>query len=318
MTRVLAFSIALVAALAGLSWRLVLQGHGEASTGGAKGPEPLIPDTTTMQTAWELVMNPLTDSLPADRHLADEIKEGYLLFIDTPDRAPRLSGNGMTCGNCHLNAGQRSRALPLVGIAAAFPEYNKRAGRLFSLEDRIVDCFLRSMKSAGRLQDPGSADSTAIPTTRSSEVLAIASYLSWLSKGYPVGAPIPWRGRNAIPNSHLIPIARLDTATGGALFREQCTNCHGEDGQGVQIGDKKAGPLWGPASWNDGAGAARVYTLAGIIRYSMPYIDPGSLTDEEAQQIAAFITSQPRPQYPFKAEDYRTEQLPPDAVYYSR
>jgi hypothetical protein len=41
----------------------------------------------------------------------------------------------------------------------------------------------------------------------------------------------------------------------------------------------------GPSSWNDGAGAARVYTLAGIIRYTMPYLDPGSLTDEEAQQV---------------------------------
>ena len=72
----------------------------------------------------------------------------------------------------------------------------------------------------------------------------------------------------------------------------------------MQIGDKKAGPLWGDGSWNDGAGAARVYTLAGIIRYSMPYLNPGSLTDEEAQQVAAFITSKPRPRYPFKSRDY--------------
>ena len=93
-------------------------------------------------------------------------------------------------------------------------------------------------------------------------------------------------------------------------------SCHGADGQGVQIGDKKAGPLWGPASWNDGAGAARVYTLAGIIRYSMPYLNPGSLTDEEAQQVAAFITSKPRPVYPFKNLDYTGSKIPVDAVYY--
>ena len=66
------------------------------------------------------------------------------------------------------------------------------------------------------------------------------------------------------------------------------------------------------------AGAARVYTLAGIIRYAMPYLDPGSLTDEEAQQLAAFINSKPRPAYPFKAQDYSTEKLPPDSVYYPR
>ncbi len=82
------------------------------------------------------------------------------------------------------------------------------------------------------------------------------------------------------------------------------------------MGDKKPGPLWGPDSWNDGAGASRVYTLAGIIRYAMPYLDPGSLTDQEAQELAAFITSKPRPSYPFKAQDYLTEKLPADSVYY--
>jgi cytochrome c len=50
----------------------------------------------------------------------------------------------------------------------------------------------------------------------------------------------------------------------------------------------------------------------------MPYLDPGSLSDEDAQQIAAFITSKPRPSYPAKDQDYRTEKLPPDAVYYAR
>ena len=94
--------------------------------------------------------------------------------------------------------------------------------------------------------------------------------------------------------------------------------CHGPDGQGVEIGDKKAGPLWGPGSWNDGAGAARIYTLAGMIRYSMPYLDPGNMTDEDAQQLAAFINSKPRPVFPFKDRDYLTEKLPPDAVYYAR
>ena len=84
----------------------------------------------------------------------------------------------------------------------------------------------------------------------------------------------------------------------------------------MQIGDKKAGPLWGADSWNDGAGAARVYTLAGIIRYTMPYLNPGSLTDEEAQDVAAFINAKPRPAYPFKSRDYPGAKVPPDAVYY--
>jgi thiosulfate dehydrogenase len=100
------------------------------------------------------------------------------------------------------------------------------------------------------------------------------------------------------------------------IYTEQCASCHGADGQGVQIGDKRAGPLWGPDSWNDGAGAGRVYTLAGIVRYTMPYLNPGSLSDEQAQEVAAFINSKPRPKYPFKERDYVGSKIPVDAVYY--
>src|SRR5207302_5302949 len=117
-------------------------------------------------------------------------------------------------------------------------------------------------------------------------------------KGAEVGKNPTWRGRNTIPASALIPVAQIDRAKGDAIFVERCTSCHGADGQGVAVGDKKPGPLWGPDSWNDGAGAARVYTLAGIIRYAMPYLSPASLTDEEAKQLAAFINAKRRPAFP--------------------
>jgi thiosulfate dehydrogenase len=125
-----------------------------------------------------------------------------------------------------------------------------------------------------------------------------------------------WRGQNAIAAAKLIPVDKLDAKRGSDIYAERCTSCHGEDGQGKAIGDKKAGALWGPASWNDGAGASRVYTLAGIIRYSMPYLDPGSLSDEDAQHVARFITSQARPEYPLKHKDYAGGKVPVDAVYY--
>ena len=157
-----------------------------------------------------------------------------------------------------------------------------------------------------------------MPAPTSKEVLAVAAYITWLARGAEVGKNPAWRGQNVITASNVLPIEKLDTQKGKAIFMESCSSCHGVDGQGVAVGDKKPGPLWGPDSWNDGAGAARVYTLAGIIRYSMPYLNPGSLTDEEAQHVAAFIDSQPRPSYPFKSQDYRTEKLPVDSVYYPK
>jgi len=263
-----------------------------------------------MVTAWQVPLDPTADASLTDRRLADQIKWGYRIFTNTPHEAPAFTGGDVACSNCHLNAGQRERSLPLVGIAGMFPEYNARAARLISLNDRIVDCFMRSENAPGKGIDN-------LPTPTSKEVLAISAYLAWISKGFGVGENPQWRGRNTIAADRLIPIAKLDRARGEAIFRERCTSCHGQDGQGVQIGDKKAGPLWGPKSWNDGAGASRVYTLAGIIRYSMPYLDPGSLTDADAQHVAAFLTAQPRPVYPFKARDYPGGKVPVDAVYYA-
>lgn len=280
---------------------------------GYKLSGPLISSRTTMATAWEVPKNPLKDPTLDNSKLSNEIRWGFKLFTNTPHEAPQFAPSGMSCNNCHLNAGQREKSLPLVGVAAMFPEYNKRSGRLFSLDDRIVDCFLRSENGTGSSDEP-----EELPTPASKEVLAISAYLTWIAQGTEVGKNPTWRGQNTIAADHLIPVGKLDPKKGEAIFMENCTNCHGEDGQGVQVGDKKPGPLWGPNSWNDGAGAARVYTLAGIIRYSMPYLNPASLNDEQAQQVAAFITAKPRPAFPFKQQDYRTEKLPPDAVYYAK
>ena len=272
---------------------------------------PLISSRTTMTTAWEIPKNPLTDpSLDDKSKLSEQIRWGFRIFTNTPHETPRFAPGKISCSNCHLNAGQREKSLPLVNVAGMFPEYNRRSGRLYSLGYRIVDCYLRSENATGSVEDEP-------PAPTSEEVLALSAYITWLARGSELGKNPSWRGQNVIAAANVIPVEKLDPQKGEAIFMERCTNCHGEDGQGVAIGDKKPGPLWGPDSWNDGAGASRVYTLAGIIRYSMPYLYPGSLTDEEAQQVAAFINSKPRPSYPFKQQDYRTEKLPVDAVYYA-
>lgn len=278
---------------------------------------PLVPARMTMVTAWDVPQNPLTDPSLDESTLSTEIRWGYKIFADTPGEAARFAPGQVSCNNCHLNGGQREKALPLVGVAGQYPEYDPRADRLFSLADRVVDCLLRSENATGRLtaghRDAGAA---LLPTPDAREVLALSAYLTWISRGTEVGRNPAWRGQNTIASSNRLPIASIDAAKGEALYLQRCANCHGPDGQGVLVEGKRPGPLWGADSWNDGANAAHVYTLAGMIRYAMPYLDPGSLTDEEAQQLAAFINAKPRPAYPFKDRDYQTAPLPVDGVYY--
>ncbi|NKB87282.1 MAG: c-type cytochrome [Acidobacteria bacterium] len=280
---------------------------------------PLVPATASMVSAWDIPDHPPTSTELDGAEVSARVRRGYRLFMNTSVEASRLTPSGMSCGNCHLNAGQRELALPLVGSAGMFPEYNRRAGYDFSLEDRIVGCFMRSMNATDGVDEDGALpDGRVTPSPELDEIGALADYIRWVSRNHSEGENPAWRKQNRIPPEALIPIDELDPIRGEELFTTHCTQCHGADGQGVQIGDKLAGPLWGPRSWNDGAGAARVYTLAGIIRFMMPYLNPGVLTDEEAQQIAAFITSKPRPSYPYKAQDYQTEPRPIDAVYYDR
>ena len=268
------------------------------------GEPPLIPASATLERARDLVRDPMRDPLPDNEVLAQQIQRGYAIFMDTPTNAPSYSGNDLSCTNCHLNGGQKEQALPLVGVAGVFPSYNARAGRLITLEDRIRGCFVRSMN----------ADEA--PPYDSEELLAVAAYISWISDGQPTGHSPAWRGQNRIAPENQIPIDELDVAAGEQLYNEQCVACHGPDGQGFPLGEVQPGPLWGQGSWNDGAGAARVYTLAGYLRYAMPLSAPGTLTDEQAQLIAAYIDSQARPEYPNKANDYPNGDVPVDGVYY--
>ena len=265
---------------------------------------PLVSADAGFDQVNAVVKDPERDPLPEDSLLAAQIRFGFQIVENTPQHAGEFVGNDLSCGNCHLNAGQRFRALPYTGIAATFPEPRRREGRLFSLEDRIRGCFLRSMNGEA-------------PPYDSPQLLAITAYITWLSYGQAIGTSPEWRGQNVIAQESLIPVERLDPVLGRELFARNCTVCHGVDGQGVEMAGVKPGPLWGARSWNDGAGAARVYTLAGYIRYAMPLTQPGILSDEEAQHIAAWINARERPSYPGKADDYPAG-APVDAVYYPR
>ncbi len=90
----------------------------------------LVPQSAPIGEAHTLAKDPANAS--------EEVRLGYKIFVNTPKYARRFTRAKLSCGNCHLNAGQKEGAMPLVGIAAVFPEYNRRSGRMFTLEDRVV------------------------------------------------------------------------------------------------------------------------------------------------------------------------------------
>jgi thiosulfate dehydrogenase len=60
---------------------------------------------------------------------------------------------------------------------------------------------------------------------------------------------------------------------------------------------------------------ARLRTVAGFVRHNMPFDEPGTLTDQQAQDIGTFITTRPRPDFARKANDWPRGDPPPDVAY---
>ena len=108
-------------------------------------------------------------------------------------------------------------------------------------------------------------------------------------------------GSGAGSGSAAVIVAALapDAMRGADVYRLHCAACHGVEGQGVKSGSSYAfPPLWGPGGYNAGAGMHRVPTAAAFIKANMPLGQGGTLTDQQAWDVAAYVNAQPRPKAP--------------------
>jgi thiosulfate dehydrogenase len=204
-------------------------------------------------------------------------------------------GSELRCFSCHLKDGTQGGALPLVGAYSRFPQYRARNDLVNLLEDRINDCFERSLNG------------TALPRD-GPEMREIIAYLAFLSRGIAPPGEVAGMG---VPQ--LTPLSP-DTARGRRIFAETCVRCHGVEGGGTAL----APPLWGPRSFNIGAGMARLRTAAGFIRENMPNDRAVTLTDQQAFDVAAYVMARPRPDFARKADDWPRADPPPDVAYATR
>lgn len=156
------------------------------------------------------------------------------------------------------------------------------------------------------------------------EMKALLTYIRAISDGMPTGASFPGRGAPVLKP----PETEADLAQGARVYAATCAACHQPDGQGLrQDAAASAGsrhyyvfpPLWGPDSYNDGAGMARPLTAAQFIRANMPngttFKHP-VLSENDAFAVAVFINSQKRPHLDGIEHDYPDRSLKPaDATY---
>ena len=192
-------------------------------------------------------------------------------------------GNALNCTSCHLKDGQTPQSGSFVGLAAAYPAYSKREGGVINLDDRIANCYMRSMNGKR-------------PPVDDRAITAVAAYITWLSQGAPIQMnakqPLGPNGIPKLPYTEEEARAKADKANGQAVYAGKCAACHGVTGQG----QGEFPPLWGDRSYNDGAGMHQILKSASWIKVSMPLGNP-TLTEQEALDVALYINSQPRPKF---------------------
>ncbi|NGZ02463.1 MAG: cytochrome C [Nitrospira sp. WS238] len=248
--------------------------------------------SSTASAVDALFAPPSPETIPGDLR-GEQIRLGYKMIVDTQEYGKRYVGNALTCTNCHLDGGLNPNSASFVGISALYPYYRERAGRQVTLADRINECFERSMN--GKPLPPDSVKLTGI-----------VAYIEWLSQNVPTGSSVPWRGIPRLASTH-----RPDPLNGRKVYEQKCVFCHGSDGQGTMT----APPVWGPRSYNIGAGMARVSVAAAFIKANMPRGWGWTLTDEDALDAAAYINTQPRPDFPDKIHDWPKGGKPADVPY---
>lgn len=207
----------------------------------------------------------------------EAIRYGRELILHTRKYLKPYITSNMDCAACHVDAGTKARGGTFVGIAAQFPQWNKRAKRMITLQDRLAECFLYSMNGHP-------------PAYSSRETIAMVAYITYLSRGTRIGAkPDPH-----VRLSQFDPPKKPSAARGQQLYAQKCSSCHAADGSGT--GDVYP-PLWGAKSFNGGAGMHRLWTMAAFVRYNMPQNAPGSLSDQEAYDVSAYVLSHARPKF---------------------
>lgn len=237
---------------------------------------------------------PSEDKIPQNEE-GEAIRFGKQLFTNTPEFAKGYAGNALSCTSCHLDAGRKQNASPMVGVYAKGTFYRTRSASVVNVEDRINECMQRSINGKPFPWD-------------SRELRALTSYIAWLSDGIPVGKDVLVAG-TGIPK--ITAPRKPDPERGRTRYGQSCAACHGTDGQGVGTFP----PVWGPKSFNLGAGMARVSVAASFIKHNMPLGQGGTLSDEDAFDIAAYMVKQPRPDFAGKANDWPKGGKPKDARY---
>lgn len=126
----------------------------------------------TVFTATILFWSTCVSATISEDAMQNAIKNGATIFASTS-----LGSRGNSCMTCHRAGGRSEGMLPngkpipsLIGAAATFPHYNKRAGQVITLDMQINSCIKNALLGK------------QLPYN-SNKMINLVSYLTSLSQG---------------------------------------------------------------------------------------------------------------------------------------
>ncbi|WP_322998960.1 c-type cytochrome [Castellaniella sp.] len=225
---------------------------------------------------------PPADTIP-DGPFGDAVRRGQDIFLHTEKFAGNYTGNSLNCSSCHMDAGRQAGASPLWAAYVLYPAYRSKNGHVNTLAERLQGCFQFSMNGK-------------MPPADSDAIVDLESYMYWMAQGAPTGVKLAGQGFPKLAE----PAQPADYVRGQKVFEQQCALCHGAQGQGQHdaTGRMVFPALWGDDSFNWGAGMHSISTAAAFIHANMPLSRGGSLSEQQAWDVAYFMNAHERPQDP--------------------
>ena len=219
---------------------------------------------------------------------------------DVADATMRRMDSRLACASCHMGAGAEPGNLSLATAFTRYPRISPRSGGNETIQDRINGCMMRSMNGRALAED-------------GLEMMAMVSYLRFLAERDAASGAGRLKAHD--PAAFRTPTRAADLRAGEGVYAKRCAGCHGHDGAGLAAApDLVHGfvfpPLWGPNSFNDGAGMHRVLTAARFIKARMPLGNP-DLSNDDAFDVAALINSKERPEMKGLERDFPDRKRKP-------
>lgn len=179
----------------------------------------------------------------AETEMTQQIEEGKALF-------------DFTCSSCHGLAGEGTSQGPsLIGVGAAAVDFQMGTGRM-----------------------PAAREQAQLPSRQvnysQEQIDAVAAYVASLGAG------------PAIPTEDQVSTDGLteeEIARGGALFRANCSACHGVTGGGGAMPNGKYAPNLTETS------ATHIYEAMRTGPQQMPTFSKDVMTDENVAEIIGYI-----------------------------